>query len=168
MAQHRPLNRLSSSSPNYPSGNRKYTLRRPSSGRRRAFPELRSKNLISHALSASTISSSTETLRPVLVPLHPNLRRLPSRIFSTQKGAMRVASQSISVVVGTKRKRIASSNENSHASSRPIRGPGRLKRIRSASRQEYTSDDGEASSMDVDAPSSWAHSGSSDGEEDSC
>jgi hypothetical protein len=80
---------------------------------------------------------------------------------------MRSTSQSL---VGTKRKRVANSNENAHTGGRPTRGSGRLKRLRSASSQMYTSDEGETSSMEVDTPKTWALSDHSDEEDgvDSC
>ncbi|KAJ6597208.1 hypothetical protein DFH09DRAFT_904243 [Mycena vulgaris] len=83
--------------------------------------------------------------RPVLVPLHTNLRRRPSRPHPSEKlqdGAMPP------VQLGSKRKRVASSNENAHGGGRPTRGSGRLKRLRSDAYDP--SDAGEASGMDVD------------------
>jgi hypothetical protein len=85
---------------------------------------------------------------------------------------MRDASNTISIKVGTKRKRVAGRNENTHSGGRSTRGSGRLKRMRSSS-QQYTSDDddGATSTMCIDAPSSCHLSGSSDADddaEDSC
>jgi hypothetical protein len=148
---------------------RKYTLRRSASSRRRPLAlvnRLHHPISNSHGSGASTPPSSTDTPRPVLVPLHPNLRRLPSRLLLAQKDVMRDTSRSLGVQAGTKRKRVASSNENAHASGRPTRGSGRLKRLRSASSQMYTSDEGETSSMEVDTHNSWVPSDYSDEEED--
>ena len=167
MALRRSPNRTPSSSPKHPSGLRKYALRRAPGYRRRAFPS-RNQNPLSHASSASTLSSSAEPQRPVLVPLHQNLRRLPSRLFSAQKDAMRVTSQTSTVVIGAKRKRTASTNENTHTGSRPSRIPRRIKRLRSASSRDYASDDGESALMDIDTPTSWTHSDDSDADEGSC
>jgi hypothetical protein len=67
----------------------------------------------------------------------------------------------LTVQVGSKRKRVASSNENAHVGGRPTRANGRsLKRLKSSSgvRMEYTSDEGETSSMDVDSATHWSSS----------
>lgn len=99
----------------------------------------------------------------MLVPLHPNLRRLPSRLVLAQKDEeMRDLSRpNFSVQVGSKRKRVASSNENAHVNGRPSRVNGRrLKRLKSSSssRMDYTSDEGSSSSMDVDSVPPWSSS----------
>src|SRR5438034_11845083 len=65
----------------------------------------------SHAIGASTTLSSTDPLRPVLVTLHPNLRRLPTRLLLAQKESMRVSGQP-TTHAGAKRKRVVASNEN--------------------------------------------------------
>ena len=57
------------------------------------------------------------------------------------------------VQIGTKRKRVVSSNEN--ASGQPTRG-SRLKRIKATRIQECEED--EASGMEVDTPTTWAAS----------
>ncbi|KAF7363704.1 Protein kinase domain-containing protein [Mycena sanguinolenta] len=99
--------------------------------------------------------------RPVLVPLHTNLRRRPARSQDEEKlqdDPMPPAA------LGSKRKRVPSANENAHAGGRPTRGSGRLKRLRS---EPYEmSEAGEASEMDVDAPAStrWSASPSDDDE----
>ena len=62
------------------------------------------------------------------------------------------------ITVGSKRKRVVSGNENAHTHGRPVRGSGRLKRLRSTSTTEYyrlssSQESGsEASEMDVDMP----------------
>lgn len=99
--------------------------------------------------------------RPVLVPLQPNLRRLPSRIHLSQKQGISDQSmrESSHVITGSKRKRVVSSNENAHNHGRPTRGSGRLKRLRvghaSNFYQTSTSDESqsEASEMEVDESS---------------
>lgn len=97
--------------------------------------------------------------RPVLVPLHTNLRRRPSRFQSSgklQDDPMPPAE------LGSKRKRVPSANENAHAGGRPTRGSGRLKRLRSDPYEP--SEAGEASGMDIDIPASarWSASASDD------
>jgi mitogen-activated protein kinase kinase kinase 13 len=164
MTQRRP-----STPSNSPSAHRKYTLRRFTGSRKRAFAlvdHLHHSSPNSHALSASDPPLLNDRLRPVLVPLHPNLRRLPSRIFLSQKGAMRDAVQNVSVKAGTKRKRVVSSNENTHTGGRPTRGWGRCKRMRSSSHRRCQSDDDETSSMNIDTPSSYSLSDISDAEDD--
>ncbi|KAJ7137662.1 hypothetical protein C8R44DRAFT_727888 [Mycena epipterygia] len=98
--------------------------------------------------------------RPVLVPLHTNLRRRPLRSSEEEK---RQDDPMPPIQLGSKRKRVASSNENAHAGGRPTRGSGRLKRLRS---DAYgPPDSGEASGMDIDdTPLStrWSASGSDD------
>ncbi|KAJ7272071.1 hypothetical protein B0H12DRAFT_1228910 [Mycena haematopus] len=97
--------------------------------------------------------------RPVLVPLHTNLRRRPSRFQAEEKlqdDPMHPPQ------LGAKRKRVPSTNENAHAGGRPTRGSGRLKRLRS---DPYgPAESGEASEMDVDVAAStrWSASPSDD------
>jgi len=76
----------------------------------------------------------------------------------------------VTVVIGAKRKRTASTNENAHLNSRPSRVPRRVKRLKSVSSQDCTSDSGsgDSSAMDVDPPTSWVHSDDSDTDEGSC
>ncbi|KAF9077141.1 hypothetical protein BDP27DRAFT_598595 [Rhodocollybia butyracea] len=90
-------------------------------------------------------------LRPVLVPLHPNLRRLPSRTFLSEKAS----ESTMNPRVGSKRKRVASGgNENAVHGNQPTRGSGRsMKRFKTARRSSETSEDDELSSMDVDTES---------------
>ncbi|KAJ7047077.1 hypothetical protein C8F04DRAFT_938396 [Mycena alexandri] len=98
--------------------------------------------------------------RPVLVPLHTNLRRRPSRFQSSEKLQDDPMTH---VQLGSKRKRVASANENAHAGGRPTRGSGRLKRLRSDPYEP--SEAGEASGMDVDdtpASTGWSASASDD------
>ena len=108
----------------------------------------------------SLSSSGPLNHRPVLVPLQPNLRRLPSRILLARKDnglpqPMRDTSHVI--IAGSKRKRVVSSNENTHTHGRPVCDSGR-KRLRSSSTAKYyrlssSEESGsQASGMDVDTP----------------
>ncbi|KAK7037975.1 kinase domain-containing protein [Favolaschia claudopus] len=113
----------------------------------------------SHRLVRIQSSPDHSLARPVLVPLHTNLRRRPSRLRPTDK----LDDEPMPPPqLGAKRKRVPSANENAHAGGRSTRGSGRLKRLRSNSCE--LSDAGEASGMDVDAPSAtrWSASASDD------
>ncbi|KAJ7685453.1 hypothetical protein DFH06DRAFT_43508 [Mycena polygramma] len=124
--------------------NRKYHLRRSPN---------------SHRLLRHETTPEHGPVRPVLVPLHTNLRRRPSRLASSDKSQ---DDPMPPAQLGSKRKRVPSANENAHAGGRPTRGSGRLKRLRS---DPYDpSEAGEASEMDVDAPASkrWSASASDD------
>lgn len=160
MAQHRrsPQNRVPSSSLTSPSARRKYALRRSQPIRRRAAVALRVSSSSSHTSRASSVSTTPDP-RPVLVPLHPNLRRLPSRLLLAQKVSdMRDASHGVQV--GSKRKRVVSANDHAHGG-RPTRGSGRPKRLRSASgrQREYSTDDESgSSSMEIDTTAQWSAS----------
>ncbi|KAJ7744952.1 hypothetical protein DFH07DRAFT_963486 [Mycena maculata] len=98
--------------------------------------------------------------RPVLVPLHTNLRRRPWR----QQDPEKLQDDDMTTVqLGSKRKRVASANENAHGGGRRTRGSGRLKRLRSDAYDPP--DEGEASGMDVDGtppPRRWSASASDD------
>ncbi|KAJ3916195.1 hypothetical protein F5877DRAFT_47096 [Lentinula edodes] len=128
---------------------RRYPLRRPSPTRKRAT--------VTHTTSPATFdvfhaSGSTRDLniRPVLVPLHQNLRRLPSRTHLAGKH-IDIDDSSMNLRVGSKRKRVASgSNENAQHGSHSSRGSGRFKRFKSSRQSSETSEDEELSSMDVD------------------
>ena len=121
--------------------------------------------------SQSTLSSSgPPNHRPVLVPLQPNLRRLPSRILLARKDnglpqPMRDTSHVI--IAGSKRKRVASSNENAHTHGRSVCDSGR-KRLRSSSTTKYyrlssSEESGsQASGMDVDTPAQLSSSDESE------
>ena len=128
---------------------RKYPLRHASLSTRRAFtpPD----ECLSFEFSAS---------RPVLVPLQPNLRRLPTRFMTLHKGgrgrALRnlVPAPQVNFAVGTKRKRVVSGNENVYyASARSGQLTGRFKRQRSTSSKDNSSDEvvcSGASEMEID------------------
>lgn len=120
--------------------------------------------------SQTTLSSSgSPNHRPVLVPLQPNLRRLPSRILLARKDnglpqPMRDTSHVI--IAGSKRKRVALSNENAHTHGRPACDP--RKRLRSSSTTKYyrlssSEESGsQASGMDVDTPAQLSTSDDSE------
>ena len=130
--------------------------------------------------TTTTASSDTQTSlsssgplnhnRPVLVPLQPNLRRLPSRILLARKDnglpqPMRDTSHVI--IAGSKRKRVALSNENAHTHGRPVCDSAR-KRLRSSSTTKYyrlssSEESGsQASGMDVDTPAQLSTSDDSE------
>lgn len=79
-------------------------------------------------------------------------------------------SQNFDVPVGSKRKRVVSLNENTHANGRSMRGSGRPKRRRAVAVDSDTDD--EATLMDVDAHrDQWSGSDDSEagsGREESC
>ena len=81
-----------------------------------------------HVANASPLAS-----RPVLAPLHFNLRRLPSRsrLMAPLRTRNATPKESVDVETGSKRKRHGSANENSYVHSRGSRAPGRFKRQRS-------------------------------------
>lgn len=160
-----PQHRVPSPSISSPVSRRKYTLRRATF------------RTSSHA-SAHSLSSPLPQLqehRPVLFPLHPNLRRLPSRTylpqFDEQDKDVAMRESSHAVQVGAKRKRV---NENANTHGRSTRGSGRLKRQRSSAttmpRYYETTDeesDSEASEMQIDTLSAQSASDNSDpGEEE--
>ena len=164
MAQRRTNHRTASLPDTAILSRRKLQARRASKSRRRllslAEPYLRSDNH-SHASGSSPPSS-----RPVLVPLHFNLRRLPSRIFSDDKDEMRDAGNGYDVSIGMKRKRVVSGSENT-SSMRGARSTSRAKRRKAMS---DSSEEDHASGMDVDEQGSWDQSDNSDddGALDSC
>ncbi|KAI8982825.1 hypothetical protein BD414DRAFT_419360 [Trametes punicea] len=136
---------------------RKFHARRATKARRRvlslADPYLQSDHS-SHASGSSPPSSS----RPVLVPLHFNLRRLPSRILSNRKDSMRDAGNGYDLSIGMKRKRVVSGSENS-SSARGARSTSRAKRRKAMS---DSSDEEHANGMDIDEQDNWDHSDNSD------
>lgn len=162
-ARRSPQHRAPSSSISSPSTTRRKTLRRPS-------------NRLSAEPPAEFVSSPLPKAgRPVLVPLQPNLRRLPSRIHLAEKDVQsQLMRESSHVIAGSKRKRVVSSNENNHTHGRSTRGSGRQKRPRTASTtphtfyQQTTSEESlsDASDMDVDANSvtEMASNASEDGD----
>ncbi|KAF9564423.1 hypothetical protein CPC08DRAFT_705375 [Agrocybe pediades] len=150
-ARRSPQHRAPSSTISSPSIKRRNNLRRSASRGQ------------SQADSSYISSPVAAPHRPVLVPLQPNLRRLPSRCHS-QKDPSRLNElmrDSSHVMTGSKRKRVASTNENAHTNARPTRGVGRGKRLRTNSnsqnnyRRPPSSDsESELSEMEVDAASS--------------
>ncbi|KAF8633837.1 hypothetical protein AX15_001214 [Amanita polypyramis BW_CC] len=116
------------------------------------------------------LSSDIEQSRPVLVLLHPNLRRLPSRILLAQKAHQKdmrtapVHEQSLgSLRTGAKRKRVFSANENVVSNGRPTGNLECAKRLRSSYSSSDERNDVEQAEMDVDA-STISDSGSDDSE----
>lgn len=120
---------------------------------------------------AVTPTATENRLRPVLAALHQNLRRLPSRLLLAAQtrhkrerntdSNMRDVEPELTVQIGTKRKRVGSSNENAVAT----------RRSRSKRMKTYTlAVASEESKMEVDAPATWSHSDDSDedAEDDSC
>jgi mitogen-activated protein kinase kinase kinase 13 len=161
---------------------RKYTLRRSPNSRRRALGLLHPSRSSSHASTRIESEESDDEedrdigLRPVLAALHQNLRKLPSRLLLTttrhkrdRDSSMRdISHERDNVQIGTKRKRVASSNEN--AAGGPSTRGSRMKRIK-ATRKQNSDDDDDASEMEVDTPTTWAVSDNSDSDEgamDSC
>lgn len=164
MAQSRrsPQHRAPSASITSPINRRKYSLRRATS------------RTSSHASVHSVSSPLQQEHRPVLFPLHPNLRRLPSRTylsqFDEQDKDLAMRESSHAVQVGAKRKRV---NENANAHGRPIRGAGSLKRQRSGTATiprycETTDEESESepSEMEVDSLSAQSDDSVSVEEED--
>ncbi|PFH54124.1 hypothetical protein AMATHDRAFT_44673 [Amanita thiersii Skay4041] len=101
--------------------------------------------------------SDIEQLRPVLVPLHPNLRRLPSRLLLAQKASEKVSesvmrnSGHVAIQTGSKRKRVMSMNENVISNGRNTRGTERAKRLRSSYEDSDAVSSQDQNEMDVDA-----------------
>lgn len=129
-------------------GRRRYPLRRPSPDRKRA-PRARSNSSAkSDVFHASSVPRDLD-IRPVLVPLHPNLRRLPSRLLLAEKH-IDILDSEMNPRVGSKRKRVTSAgNENAQVGGRPTRGSGRLKRFKSSRKSDETSEDEESMQVDT-------------------
>ncbi|KAH8117206.1 hypothetical protein DFH11DRAFT_990098 [Phellopilus nigrolimitatus] len=142
-----PRKPLSNPTPRYGAlVRRKYLLRHsPKQG-------LPKGNSGSHAVHAVTAS------RPVLVPLHPNLRRLPSRLMAPLRGRDAIMNASSDSKSGLKRKRIPSVNENAYAPTR-ARAAGRFKRQRSQNDSSEEDIASSQSTMEVDGaeenPQNW-------------
>ncbi|OCH88811.1 hypothetical protein OBBRIDRAFT_820005 [Obba rivulosa] len=161
MAQRRSHHRISSAPDTAILTRRKIQSRRGAASRRRVFT-LSSKYVQPAPDSHGSVASSSphESPRPVLVPLQFNLRRLPSRSLLSREGSMRDASGTCDVPVGSKRKRVASGNENT-VSGRGSRAGGRVKRRRAV---QESSDEETLSEMDVDKKT-WEFSDNSDDED---
>jgi hypothetical protein len=174
---------------------RKYTLRTTSGSRRRGLGLLHlTRSTSSHArrvVGTQSDDSDDEEreedgrLRPVLAALHQNLRKLPSRLLlaATTSSATRynqkrdntsrdrdISMRDVeeSVQVGTKRKRVASSNENVGGHS-TRGGASRSKRIKATTRRQQQLQRRDSSSdeeMEVDTPTTWATSDDSDADDD--
>ncbi|KAJ3851325.1 hypothetical protein EV368DRAFT_83648 [Lentinula lateritia] len=131
---------------------RRYPLRRSSPTRNRATATHRASPATFDVFHASG-STRDLIIRPVLVPLHQNLRRLPSRSHLAGKH-IDIDASSMNLRVGSKRKRVASgSNENAQHGGHSSRGSGRFKRFKSSKQSSETSEDEELSSMEVDVDS---------------
>lgn len=162
MTQLRSNHRADSGIDNSYLARRKIQARRGLASRRRVFT-IAGNYPPSRVSTASSASSPPESPRAVLGPLHFNLRRLPSRLFSERRE--KEESMHDVVEIGTKRKRVVSGPENSQANGRG--SSGRLKRLRSS----QDSSDEESSGMEVDDRNGgWDTSENSDeeGDLDSC
>ncbi|KAG6331259.1 hypothetical protein ID866_7829 [Astraeus odoratus] len=163
MAQRRSPQRVSASSPvSSKVRSRKYPLRHPSAAKRAlAFVHrIKRPTIDSHASRASASSSDTAvSVRPILATLQPNLRRLPSRQNFLYKTDMRNVGQGMDVPVGSKRKRVVSANENTHAHGRPKRFKPIIPHDLS---DDGDTDDDDGASMDVDSQRRWSESDNSD------
>lgn len=141
---------------------RQYSLRHTSAAKRAlAFVNrFQRSSANSHAVGASPPSSSDTTVdsRPILATLQPNLRRLPSRQYLLMKNSIRDASQNHDVPIGSKRKRVASVNEN--IGGRPARGAPKLKKLKASPIRDSSSED--LSDMEVDIPGRWNMSDASE------
>ncbi|KAI0672755.1 hypothetical protein C8Q78DRAFT_1021226 [Trametes maxima] len=157
MAQRRSSQRTVSTPDTTIHSRRKLHVRRATNARRRvlSLAEPYLQVVPSSHASASPPSSSS---RPVLVPLHFNLRRLPSRILSEHKDSMRDAGNGYDVSIGMKRKRVVSGSENT-TGARGARSASRVKRRKA---MPDSSDEEPASEMDVDEQGHWDHSDNSD------
>ncbi|KAH9846082.1 hypothetical protein C2E23DRAFT_789657 [Lenzites betulinus] len=160
MAQRRASHRTASLPDTAILSRRKLHSRRANHARRRvlslAEPYLEP-DQSSHASASSPPSSS----RPVLVPLHFNLRRLPSRVLSDRKESMRDAGNGYDVSIGMKRKRVVSGSENASTS----RGARTVSRAKRRKAMPDSSDEEHASGMDVDEQGRWNQSDNSEDEE---
>lgn len=145
---------------------RKLQARRATSTRRRVFTFTSNSYIASNPSSHASGSSPPTSPRPVLVPVHFNLRRLPSRILLDEKDSMRDASNGYEVSIGMKRKRVVSGSENT-SRDRGARTSSRAKRRKGL---PDSSEEEELSGMDVDEEELWEGSENSDEEEalDSC
>ena len=164
MAQRRTSHRSASLQDPSLLNRRKLQARRATAARRRVFSFANSyieSNPSSHASGSSPPTSP----RPVLVPVHFNLRRLPSRLLSDHKD-MRDVSNGCDVSIGMKRKRVVSGSENT-SRDRGARSSSRAKRRKAL---PDSSEEEELSGMDVDEEGRWDGSDNSDDEEalDSC
>lgn len=85
------------------------------------------------------------------------------------KTGTRDVSENIDVPAGSKRKRVASINENTHTVGRLARGAPKLKKLKVMPSRNSSSDE-ELSDMDVDIPGRWAVSDASeiDYDEEEC
>ncbi|KAI0780459.1 hypothetical protein BD413DRAFT_463707 [Trametes elegans] len=157
MAQRRLNHRTASLPDTTVTSRRKLQARRATNTRRRVL-SLAEPYVGSEHLPHASASPSPTSSRPVLVPLHFNLRRLPSRILSERKDSMREAGDAYDVSIGMKRKRVVSGSENT-SGSRGARSASRVKRRKA---MPDSSDEDHTSGMDVDEQDRWDHSDNSE------
>jgi len=139
--------------------------RAPSSSISSPFPTRRkvskraTSRLASDASSYFVSSPFLNGIRPPLVPLQANLRRLPSRIrIAVKDGDLGPMRDSSHVIAGSKRKRVASINENAHNQNRLAYGSKRRRtasEIRGSKRHISTSEESasEHDEMEIDVAS---------------
>jgi len=86
------------------------------------------------------------------------------------KTGARDVSENLDVPAGSKRKRVASINENTNTGGRLARGAPKLKKLKVMPSRNSSSDEEELSDMDVDVPGRWAVSDASeiDCDEEEC
>ncbi|KAG2147232.1 hypothetical protein BD769DRAFT_1649870 [Suillus cothurnatus] len=156
MVQRRSPHRVSFPQNSNNLARRQYSLRHTSAAKRAlAFVNrFQRSSANSHAVGASPPSSSDTTIdsRPILATLQPNLRRLPSRQYLLMKNSIRDVSQYHDVPIGSKRKRVASVNENI-SGGRPTRGAPKSKKLKASPIRDSSSE--ELSDMEVDVPGRW-------------
>ena len=160
--QRRPSQRVSSAIDNSLLARRKLQNRRGQVSRRRVFTitgSLHQPPSNSHGSVASSVSPP-DSPRPVLVPVHFNLRRLPSRVFVEED--REEEDMHDAVQAGAKRKRVVSGSENGLVNGRGSRAGHRVKRRRGL---RGSSEEDEDSSMEID-DTSRSDEGESDNNDD--
>ncbi|TBU35504.1 hypothetical protein BD311DRAFT_734731 [Dichomitus squalens] len=164
MAQRRTGHRSSSLQDSAILSRRKLQARRATAARRRVFGFNTNAYIDSQPSSRASGSSPPLSPRQVLVPVHFNLRRLPSRILSERKHDMRDAANAYDVSIGMKRKRVVSGSENT-SNARGARSTSRAKRRKAL---PDSSDEEPVSGMDVDEEQQeiWDGSDNSDDDEE--
>jgi hypothetical protein len=119
----------------------------------------RATRLATDASSYFVSSPFLNGIRPPLVPLQANLRRLPSRIrIAVKDGDLGPMRDSSHVIAGSKRKRVTSINENAHNQNKLAHGSKRRRtasEIRGSKRHILTSEESasEQDEMEIDIAS---------------